>query len=49
MPVNTDGSAATAALSHEEKFGFIAEAAVMLWLLARGVNERKWVEKAAEQ
>jgi hypothetical protein len=30
-----------------EVFGFIAEAALMFWLLVRGVDERKWVEVSA--
>ena len=30
-----------------EVFGFIAEAALMAWLLVRGVEEQKWVEEAA--
>lgn len=30
-----------------ETFGFIAEAALMVWLLVKGVEEQKWVEEAA--
>jgi hypothetical protein len=30
-----------------EVFGFIAEAALMVWLLVRGVEEQKWVTEAA--
>jgi hypothetical protein len=29
-----------------EVLGFVAEAALMLWLLVRGVNEQRWVEQA---
>jgi len=28
-----------------EVLGFVGEAALMLWLLARGVNEQRWVEQ----
>jgi hypothetical protein len=31
-----------------EIFGFIAEAALMLWLLVKGVEEQRWAEQAAE-
>ncbi|WP_158819452.1 DUF4386 family protein [Granulicella sp. S156] len=29
-----------------EVLGFVAEAALMLWLLVKGVNEQRWVEQA---
>lgn len=32
-----------------EVFGFIAEAALMVWLLVKGVDEQKWAEEAAGQ
>jgi Domain of unknown function (DUF4386) len=30
-----------------EVFGFIAELALMVWLLVKGVDEQKWIERAA--
>lgn len=32
-----------------EIFGFIAEAALMVWLLVKGVKEQKWLEATAQK
>jgi hypothetical protein len=37
---------ASALLTYIEVLGFIAEAALMLWLLVMGVNAQRWQEQA---
>jgi hypothetical protein len=34
-------------MTHIDVLGFVAEAALMLWLIVKGVNNQRWQEQAS--